>query len=573
MRFFQKLRQISDGMLINQLMKIYGFLVLTLCGMIGLGLSIYTVSNTYQKAGNDIDIQLEELTSSVRSQNQITLRLVEQLTAQSEDYMNMHNYLTLSPSEYFTTVIKQWHEGSNVSAFSNTLRNSFKLYPEIVAIDITLNDGTSYLHADRSYNTGRMEDGKLHMMQNNYLLHSLRNPDTGEVAGQLYVSFEAPVSPSNMVSDFQMSRYIFDAYGRLLYAEEGAADPHAVSELSDSLSKSHRINLGKLSSNYDVKYTWTDDLLTVVLLPKAQLRILAVQTFLLYGLSTVLVSGLLLAALIHLFKKYINQVSLITDALDQVVSGDLSVQIDTNNMKMELYDISKGINQMLVNINQSINEIYALEVKQRDANMRALQSQINPHFLYNTLEYIRMYALSRQQEELSEVIYAFASLLRNNISQDKTTQLKDELAFCEKYIYLYQMRYPESFAYHVYIDREVENLEIPKFIIQPLVENYFIHGIDHTRQDNAISIKVLKTGKTMQILIKDNGKGMTPERLQQVSEEVKAAQFNKKESIGLQNVYLRLVHYFGEKFRWELETEERKGLTIRIFIEQDSDKK
>lgn len=569
MTIFQKLRKISDGMLINQLMKIYGFLVLVLCGVIGLGLSTYTVSNTYQKAGNDIDIQLEELTSSVRSQQQITLRLIEQWTSQSEDYMNLYNYLTLSPNAYFTTVINQWHGGSGVSAFSNTLRNSFRLYPEIVAIDIALNDGTTHLHADRSYNTGRIEEGKLKMVQNNYLIHSLQNPDTGEVTGQLYVSFEMPSAISNKVSDFQMGRYIFDSYGRLLYSEESMADSLVASDMTASLEKSHHINLSQLSRKYEVRYSWIDDLLTVVLLPKSQLTRLAVQTYALYGVSIVFISGLLLAVLIHLFRKYIDQVSTITDALDQVASGDLAVRIDTGNMKSELYSISKGVNQMLVNINQSINEIYALEVKQRDANMRALQSQINPHFLYNTLEYIRMYALSRQQEELSEVIYAFASLLRNNISQEKTTQLKDELAFCEKYIYLYQMRYPDSFAYHIYIDREVDNLEIPKFIIQPLVENYFIHGIDHTRRDNAISIKVLKTEKAIQLLIRDNGKGMSPTRLQQILEELEAAQLHKKESIGFQNVYLRLVHYFGEKFHLELESKENKGTTIRIFIEQD----
>ena len=120
---------------------------------------------------------------------------------------------------------------------------------------------------------------------------------------------------------------------------------------------------------------------------------------------------------------------------------------------------------MVDSLDQYIHDIYTLEIKQRDAHMRALQSQINPHFLYNTLEYIRMYALSRQQEELADVVYAFSTLLRNNINQEKTTTLAEEISFCEKYVYLYQMRYPDQFAYKFEIEETIADVEIPKFII------------------------------------------------------------------------------------------------------------
>ncbi len=84
----------------------------------------------------------------------------------------------------------------------------------------------------------------------------------------------------------------------------------------------------------------------------------------------------------------------------------------------------------------------------------------------------------------------FSALLRNNTNQEKTIHLKEELDFCEKYVYLYQMRYPSRIAYHFTIESSLEEIEVPKFIIQPLVENYFKHGIDFTRFDNALSVKV-----------------------------------------------------------------------------------
>lgn len=253
-----------------------------------------------------------------------------------------------------------------------------------------------------------------------------------------------------------------------------------------------------------------------------------------------------------------------------VAAGDLSLTIDNSHMELELYHISEAINQMLASIKAYIDEVYVLEVEQRDAQMRALQSQINPHFLYNTLEYIRMYALSCQQEELADVIYAFASLLRNNISQDKMTTLKEELAFCEKYIYLYQMRYPDSFAYHVKIDESIADLAIPKFVIQPLVENYFVHGIDYSRHDNALSIKALDETDHFLIQVLDNGRGISQERLADMERRLQEHQTTGNSSIGLQNVYLRLFHHFRDRVSWSMAKEPNGGFIIQIRIRKDA---
>ena len=102
---------------------------------------------------------------------------------------------------------------------------------------------------------------------------------------------------------------------------------------------------------------------------------------------------------------------------------------------------------MLDRLEKNIHDIYQLELSQKDANMRALQAQINPHFMYNTLEFLRMYAVMQSQDELADIIYEFSSLLRNNISDERETTLKQELEFCRKYSYLCMVRYPKSIAY------------------------------------------------------------------------------------------------------------------------------
>ena len=136
-----------------------------------------------------------------------------------------------------------------------------------------------------------------------------------------------------------------------------------------------------------------------------------------------------------------------------------------------------------------------------------------------------MYAVMQSQDELADIIYEFSSLLRNNISDERETLLKQELEFCRKYSYLCMVRYPKSIAYGFKIDSELENMKIPKFTLQPLVENYFAHGVDHRRTDNVISIKALKRDGFVEILVVDNGRGISVEKTGKYSRKIKAETF------------------------------------------------
>ena len=119
-----------------------------------------------------------------------------------------------------------------------------------------------------------------------------------------------------------------------------------------------------------------------------------------------------------------------------IAQGEEGLRIDTSEKDQELLLIAETTNNMLDRLEKNIHDIYKLELSQKDANMRALQAQINPHFMYNTLEFLRMYAVMQSQDELADIIYEFSSLLRNNISDERETTLKQELEFCRKYSYL-----------------------------------------------------------------------------------------------------------------------------------------
>ena len=287
---------------------------------------------------------------------------------------------------------------------------------------------------------------------------------------------------------------------------------------------------------------------------------------------------ILYATLKKTFSKYQAQVVDLVETIHDIAQGEQGKRIDLKKKDQELLLIAETTNDMLDRLERNIHDIYQLELSQKDANMRALQAQINPHFMYNTLEFLRMYAVMADQNELADIIYEFSSLLRNNISDERETTLKQEVEFCRKYSYLCMVRYPKSIAYGFKIDPVLEEMRIPKFTLQPLVENYFAHGVDHRRTDNVISIKALKQEGYVEILVVDNGRGMSAEKLAEIQTKLAQRAFEhtvdysgKRQSIGIVNVHERFVLYFGDRYNISVESMEQQGVRYRITI-QDEEK-
>ena len=276
------------------------------------------------------------------------------------------------------------------------------------------------------------------------------------------------------------------------------------------------------------------------------------------------------------FSKYQTQVVDLVETIHDIAQGEQGKRIDLTKKDQELLLIAETTNDMLDRLERNIHDIYQLELSQKDANMRALQAQINPHFMYNTLEFLRMYAVMENQDELADIIYEFSSLLRNNISDERETTLKQEVEFCRKYSYLCMVRYPKSIAYGFKIDPKLEEMRIPKFTLQPLVENYFAHGVDHRRTDNVISIKALKQEGYVEILVTDNGRGMSAEKLAEIQTKLTQRTFEhtvdyseKRQSIGIVNVHERFVLYFGDRYNISVESMEHQGVRYRITIQNE----
>ena len=276
--------------------------------------------------------------------------------------------------------------------------------------------------------------------------------------------------------------------------------------------------------------------------------------------------GILILSLFLTFRRYQTQLTAMIQKMHQIGKGQLGERLAKTGNNDDLNVLATGVNDMLTEINQYVYQIYQLKIAQQDANMKALQAQINPHFMYNTLEYIRMAALDAGQRDLAQVVFSFASLLRNNTDQGPTATLGDELRFIEKYIYLYQVRYPKQLAYQIRVPDDLQQLVMPKFTLQPLVENYFVHGVNFARQDNAISITARHVGDHVEVAVINNGQSLSEAELLRVNQHIVQPIEGPPQSIGLQNVYARLAQFLGDSVALTLHRNAYGGITTTVVF-------
>lgn len=393
----------------------------------------------------------------------------------------------------------------------------------------------------------------------------LKDPATFDLLGTFYLTIDSErltKSITHLFGEYQSHVYIVSDTNNIIYANEENPTLESQIESGDfNFEKNYFSGISEVNG-YKI-LSFVDR--------KAVLKNSLSWALILFSIS-LCINGLLLLLLIKLFRGYFYQIEDILRIVKEVSEGEISNRIATADKEAELADISEGINEMLEGMNSYIKKSYELDIKQKEAEFRALQAQINPHFMYNTLEYIRMYAYSEGMYELAKVVYSFASILRNNISEDKMISVKREMMFIEQYVYLYQTRYPENIAYSFKIAEDIEEIEIPKFCLQPLVENYFTHGIDFSRIDNAISVIAFKEKSALIIQIKDNGQGMTEQEILEMNQYLIDGLFQVRDSVGVRNVDERLKIIFGEGYQMTFKPGNPSGLTIVISIDIEGEK-
>jgi two-component system sensor histidine kinase YesM len=257
------------------------------------------------------------------------------------------------------------------------------------------------------------------------------------------------------------------------------------------------------------------------------------------------------------------------------------------NEQFELIKIKEGedeigklitrYNMMVTKIKELIEVVFkgqaekqALELAKKNAELKALQSQVNPHFLFNTLESIRMRSLIKNELETAEIIGGLAVLFRKTMTWgDDYITVEEEMEFVEKYMDIQNYRFGDKIRYYHYVMDECKKCLVPKLSISTFIENACVHGIETRDKEGVISVTVTKKEEYLLIEISDNGKGIDDNRLNELKNMIEGADssmLHNTKSTGILNAYLRLKMYSNSDILFDIDSKPDSGTDILIGL-------
>lgn len=260
--------------------------------------------------------------------------------------------------------------------------------------------------------------------------------------------------------------------------------------------------------------------------------------------------------------------------MSRVRSGSWETFLDIDG-KDEIGLLSRQFNALVREVNELVHEVqetnrqkYLVEQRQNEMKFKMLASQIHPHFLFNSLESIRMEAHIRKQDDIAEVVWLLSTLLRSSLETGNgKISLGQELERVRCYLDIQKFRYEDRLRYQLTVNAGLEGMQVPPLIIQPLVENAVVHGLDSRAEAVCIEVEARAVPGGVRVKVSDDGAGFAPDRLALVREKLASDMMDEEEQrIGLRNVNDRLVLLYGASSALQIESEPEVGTCITFFI-------
>lgn len=257
----------------------------------------------------------------------------------------------------------------------------------------------------------------------------------------------------------------------------------------------------------------------------------------------------------------------IRDGLDALGQNQLDYRIGGNFYQAAFADIAHSINKMAESLKENIDKAYYYQLKHKEAEMQELQAKFNPHFLYNSLDVFRARCYENGDDETAELIAQTASVFRGFIGAQTFIPLQQELAFSQRYLAIYRARHNDAMQILYDIDKEVLQYGIIRNVLQPLIENYFAHGFDPSRQDNILQFRgYIRDEDTYVLTVEDNGFGMEEDALQALNAHLQEPIATEQESYGLKNLHQRIQLYYGPKCGLVIRKNPTGGLIAELCV-------
>ena len=257
------------------------------------------------------------------------------------------------------------------------------------------------------------------------------------------------------------------------------------------------------------------------------------------------------------------------NALEKFSRGDFAVRLKENRCD-EIGKLNRIFNKAIKEINELMQKVTQSEILNKEMEFKTLQSQMNPHFLYNTLDAINWLAFKEKQTEICNLVAAISSLIRASISNKKSIiTIEQELDYVKNYIYIQHIRYKDRFDIIYDIDESLLKQAVPKLIIQPIVENAIIHGIENSKNKNLLYISVKRENECIIIIVKDTGIGMTDEKVSELLKEPLNAEGDEQKAhtnLGLYAVHKRIQLMYGDLYGLTVKSQAGEGTTVTLHI-------
>ncbi|MEH7383268.1 sensor histidine kinase [Bacillus sp. JJ1533] len=542
--------------------------------------------------------------SSQERTEEYQIQLAVQINQNINRYLKEMQIISLSPlyDQQILEILKSHQERSTSTAFPPAserlpmwryISSLIHMRNEIKGIHIIANDGTIFSNLDSNSVMLKVfernnewikeiekADGEwvlLPLHQPNYYINKetsvfsvarlIRDPSTYEPLGIIKVDLRQELI-EDIIGNTNSNSHIFvlDSDNQFIYPnkESKIIEPSFLEELEGVTVKNYT-SIPINGTDYMMVYNESSysGVKTIMLTPHTvvfsevnQLRRM-IMVVVIIGILISLLLGFLLS------KPLVQSIYQLRKAMDKVQKGNFSqrVEIASND---EIGQLGKGFNHMISEIDRLVSEVYKTGLREKEAEVRALQSQMNPHFLYNTLESINMLAITKGNLDVSDMVASLGRLLRYTIDHSsKVVSLKEELQFIRSYISIQKVRMGERLHYVEEIDTSLYNALLPKLVLQPLVENAIIHGL--SSNGGTIFIKVSSEARHITIKVKDNGQGMTKERLTELKRLIENQQYTSSEKhngIALSNVHERIQLLYGKQYGLQIDGGVQEGFSV-----------
>ncbi|HHV97987.1 MAG TPA: histidine kinase [Clostridiaceae bacterium] len=457
----------------------------------------------------------------------------------------------------YYNMLKTFHKVDDAYLNFNILKN---YYYKIEKVSVALN---GYLNEnDRSYISAFYQeyDQLLDEMNNTQLLFV--NRDTAML--------------------FKNIKHMFESYGEEAEAAINEYRKRNLSGLSSSFSRTLKIKSYMQEGIYELMINFISQ--SEIFQKNLYSQLIVLRTFIVLLIIISIVLNVLIA--VYLNRLLIQPINILTKLANEIFHGEFefkkiefSLHGELKILSDTLYRIGDQIKEYVEEIRKKAEIEKQLQIKEKEnykikallqeAELKRLQAQINPHFLFNTLSTLHHTAFLECANETCEMVSAISKILRYNLrNSNAVSVLKDEIENIKYYFYIQEKRFGHRVKIHFEIDEDLLDTPIPSMTIQPIVENSFIHGLEKNENQGEISLKVYKEANTVIIEVRDNGVGIKEDRLNHIKKAIECdSEYSGHTSnLGINNVVKRLQAFYNTKNVFSIESVPYKETIIKLFL-------